>query len=168
MKLPNREGVVAFVKRWASITAIMAWVVVFSYIMLDWAFGEQASEVLKAWILLGEVGFIVTVSNLKDSIQDRAALRVLGKNGDLERLAKDGIRTEIVRIIQCIAVMAIGVIAASATPTLTAEQREKLHIPVWTPTSITLTAGLLLIIVGIVVQSVLDRHVRKTFYERAK
>jgi hypothetical protein len=116
--------------------------------------------------VLGIAGVMVTWANMWDAFADRNALIRSGRNGDLRFMAGNAIQVEVIRLVKMLAVVVIGIISLSAQPVLTAAQRRQLHIPTWTTTSIAITAGLGVIVVGTIFQAVLDRYVRHRFYGR--
>jgi hypothetical protein len=152
--------------RVANIFALFALGAVGLYFGLRILFPTPTSSVQAAWTTAGVLGSIVTALNLRAALRDKAAVIAGGHNGDRLFLANDYIRIETVRLCQMLAVAGVGFYLLQAAPVLTATQRKALHLPVWTPASIILTAVLLGIVFGTVLQAVLDRRTRLRFEHR--
>lgn len=139
--------------------------------IIDFHRGNFTPTVI-AWTVMGLVGTILTGFNLRDAIRDMDTLIEVPpgmsdeRKQDLLIIAKAGIRQEILRISKMLTIVAIGVVVALSTPVISDQERALLHIPYWTPTGIALTLALLYIEGAIVVQAVLDRKLRRHFYDR--
>lgn len=152
--------------RYLNIIALFALGAVGLFFALRVIFPTPTNSVQAAWTTAGVIGTIVTALNLRAALRDRASVLTSGANGDRLFLANDYIRIELVRLCQMIAVAGVGFYLLQAAPTLTAAQRDALHIPEWTPASIIITAVLLGIVGGTVLQAVLDRRTRLRFEQR--
>lgn len=140
--------------------------VVFSSVV-DYHHGNLTPTII-VWTLAGLIGAFYTARNLRDSLRDAEALGKSttphNRRHDLVALAHQAIRQDAIRLSQMLAVVGIGVAVALTTPTISDEQRAQLHIPYWTPTSITLTVALLYIVASIAIQAYLDRRIRDRIY----
>lgn len=152
--------------RGGALTFLVAAAVALAYAVMSVEFEAPTETVQISWTCLGLAGGIVTVANLADSWIDLKVLRESGKNGELEILAKAGIRQDSIRLFQMVLVIGVGLVSLATGPTLTQEQRDALDIPTWTTISIALTAGIAGVVVCAVVQAVLDRRARLVFYSK--
>lgn len=124
------------------------------------------------WTVLGSIGFVFSIFNLRDAMSDMDALvRVPddtsdGRKKELLTIARAAIRQDLVRSSQMLMVVSIGVTVALSSPVITDKQRSFFHIPYWTPTGIAVTFALLYIVGSIMVNAVLDRRLRRRFYSR--
>jgi hypothetical protein len=120
------------------------------------------------WTLLGAIGTIITILNLKDAVKDTEALVMFkaddGRKRELLAMAAAGVRMEVLRLSKMLVITAIGIVVAVSTPVISDEQREALHIPYWTPVGVALTLALIYIVAVIVIQALLDRRLRRRFY----
>jgi hypothetical protein len=135
-------------------------------------YSHTYSQVEMAWTIAGMVGFIFAAANLYDAGQDKLALMKLDDDSPRTRallaIARAGERQEGLRMLKMGIIIALGVISGVQPPPLTDAQREKLGIPIWTTSSIIITAGLLGIVGIILIQILLDRRLRKKFYGRPR
>ena len=123
-----------------------------------------------AWSIMGFIGLIIALANLRDSILDYRALKLhMNGSGPLSErdqnlcaVARAAIRQEALRSVKMAVVLGIGLIAGFTGPVVP----PGVHVPTWTVVGTTITAGLFLIIGIIVLQIVLDRKLRKRFYGR--
>ena len=130
------------------------------------------SPLLIVWLTLGVIGFSVACLNARDAVKDTDALVTSEDRFSVKRrtelliVAKAGIRNEFLRIFKMGCVIVTGIVALGAQPALSDAQREKLHIPYWTPTGVMIVIMLLTIVAITVLQSYLDLKVRHKLYSR--
>jgi hypothetical protein len=136
-----------------------------SYFALTALSEAPTKAVAVTWTLMGEAASIICVLNLYDSIRDHRLLRESGKNGAALLLTRAAIRQDAIRVVQSATWTTAGLVALFAAPAITKEQRERLHIPTWTTTSVAITMALVIIMVGLIANAVADRQVRHRFYE---
>lgn len=125
------------------------------------------TPVTAVWTILGIVGMIFTALNLRDAILDLEKVAEAKERTALHmakvQVAKSSVRQDVIRLLQMVSVVAVGIVVTLSTPAISDAQRAKLHLPYWTPVGIALTVALLLIVAGAVIQAVMDRRLRKSF-----
>lgn len=129
-------------------------------------FNTPTAAVQSAWTTAGIVGALVTAVNLKDALADRHRVVESGEDGDRLFIVNHELVVEVVRLGQMLAVAMIGLYLLTTAPAISAAQRRSLHIPEWTTASIIITAGLLGVVFGTVIVSLLDRRMRRRFLEQ--
>lgn len=127
---------------------------------------DTFSTVEIIWTLLGILGTTVGILNLWDAVLDKRAIdqmpSVDRRRKNLTIMADASVRHEILRTSKMAVVLAIGLIAGLSRPPIP----DDVKVPTWTPVGIALTAGLFYIVLVIIAQMVLDRRVRRQFYQR--
>lgn len=68
------------------------------------------------WLLMGVGGLVISNVGLYSAIKDLGALEKVGINGQMEKIAKGVIRTEVVRSIMNVCVIFVGVYSFTVKP----------------------------------------------------
>lgn len=111
------------------------------------------------WTVVGLVGVLVGASNIRDSIRDLASLAAAAHgNEDDADIAVSHLRADVVRISELVAVITIGVLAMTVpTPN---------PAPPVTPLGWVFIIALYWIEIGLTLNTVLDRRLRRRLLAR--